>query len=56
MNLVSQNQFSFMVGRTTTEAIYILRGLMESYQSDMHMPYGLYKFGKSVLMCIKRNT
>ena len=37
---ISKNQFGFMPGRSTTEAIYLLRGLMEKYRSkrkDLHM-------------------
>ena len=37
---ISKNQFGFMAGRSTTEAIYLIRGLMERYRSkrkDLHM-------------------
>ncbi|KAL3498426.1 hypothetical protein ACH5RR_041158 [Cinchona calisaya] len=37
---VSNNQFGFMVGRSTTEAIYILKKLTERYRDekkDLHM-------------------
>ena len=30
---IFENQFGFMPGRSTTEAIYLLRRLMERYQS-----------------------
>nr|GEU46357.1 hypothetical protein [Tanacetum cinerariifolium] len=39
---VSENQFSFMPGRSTTEAIHLLRSLMEKYwerQRDLHMAF-----------------
>ena len=39
---ISENQFGFMPGRSTTEAIYLLRRLMESYQSahkDLYMVF-----------------
>lgn len=31
---VSENQFDFMPGRLTMEAIYLLRGVMERYRMD----------------------
>ncbi|GJR45109.1 retrovirus-related pol polyprotein LINE-1 [Tanacetum coccineum] len=39
---VSENQFGFMSGRSTTEAIHLLRSLMEKYrkrQRDLHMAF-----------------
>nr|GEU62608.1 probable LRR receptor-like serine/threonine-protein kinase RFK1 isoform X1 [Tanacetum cinerariifolium] len=39
---VSENQFGFMSGRSTTEAIHLLRNLMEKYrerQRDLHMAF-----------------
>ncbi|GJT53625.1 retrovirus-related pol polyprotein LINE-1 [Tanacetum coccineum] len=39
---VSENQFGFMPGRSTTEAIHLLRSLMEKYrerQIDLHMDF-----------------
>ncbi|GJR07719.1 retrovirus-related pol polyprotein LINE-1 [Tanacetum coccineum] len=39
---VSENQFGFMSGWSTTEAIYLLRSLMEKYrerQRDLHMAF-----------------
>ncbi|GJR27882.1 retrovirus-related pol polyprotein LINE-1 [Tanacetum coccineum] len=39
---VSENQFGFMPGRSTTEAIHLLRNLMEKYrerQRDLHMDF-----------------
>nr|GEY68762.1 integrator complex subunit 11 [Tanacetum cinerariifolium] len=39
---VSENQFSFMPGRSTTEAIHLLRSPMEKYkerQRDLHMAF-----------------
>ncbi|GJR62447.1 retrovirus-related pol polyprotein LINE-1 [Tanacetum coccineum] len=39
---VSENQFGFMLGRSTTEAIHLLRSLMEKYrerQRDLHMAF-----------------
>ena len=39
---IAENQFGFMPGRSTTEAIYLLRGLMEKYRSkgrDLHMVF-----------------
>ena len=37
---ILKNQFGFMPGRSTTEAIYLIRGLMERYRSirkDLHI-------------------
>ncbi|GJY63207.1 retrovirus-related pol polyprotein LINE-1 [Tanacetum coccineum] len=39
---VSENQFGFMPGRSTTEAFHLLRNLMEKYrerQRDLHMTF-----------------
>ena len=39
---ISKNQFGFMPGRSNTEAIYLLRSLMEKYRSkerDVHMVF-----------------
>ncbi|GKD87231.1 retrovirus-related pol polyprotein LINE-1 [Tanacetum coccineum] len=39
---VTENQFGFMPGRSTTEAIHLLRSLMEKYrerQRDLHMDF-----------------
>nr|GFA31132.1 hypothetical protein [Tanacetum cinerariifolium] len=39
---VSENQFGFIPGRSTTEAIHLLRSLMEKYrerQRDLHMAF-----------------
>nr|GEX96566.1 hypothetical protein [Tanacetum cinerariifolium] len=39
---VSENQFGFMPGRSTTEAIHLLRSLMKKYserQRDLHMAF-----------------
>src|SRR5215470_4611566 len=39
---VSENQFGFMPGRSTMEAIYLIRGLIEKYRSrekDLHMVF-----------------
>ena len=40
--LISENQFSFMLGRSTTEAIYLLRrlrGLYRGRKVDLHMVF-----------------
>ena len=39
---ISENQFGFMPGRSTMEAIFSLRQLMEKYQAkrkNLHMAY-----------------
>ena len=39
---ISKNQFGFMIGRSTKEAIHIIRKLMEFYRdrnSDLHMVF-----------------
>ena len=39
---ISENQFGFMPGRSTMEAIYLMRGVMERYrkkQKDLHMVF-----------------
>ncbi|GJZ04085.1 retrovirus-related pol polyprotein LINE-1 [Tanacetum coccineum] len=39
---VSENQFGFMPGRSTMEAIHIIRSLMEKYreiQKDLHLAF-----------------
>jgi len=39
---ISENQFDFMSGRSTIEAIYLLRGLMGSFRDrkvDLHMVF-----------------
>ena len=39
---ISERQFGFMPGRSTTEAIYLLRGIMEKYRCrrrDLHMVF-----------------
>ena len=38
---VTQNQFGFMPGRSTMEAIFLIRQLMERYreQKDLHMVF-----------------
>ena len=40
MTSVSKNQFGFMLGRSTTEAIFLIRQLMERFREqkkDLHM-------------------
>ena len=42
-NLVSNNQFGFMPRKSTMEAIYLLRRLMERYREKKKRPsYGFY--------------
>ena len=39
---IAEDQFGFMPERSTTETIYLLRGLMEKYRSkgrDLHMVF-----------------
>ncbi|GKE20105.1 retrovirus-related pol polyprotein LINE-1 [Tanacetum coccineum] len=41
-NLVSENQFGFMPGRSSVEAIHLIRSIMEKYrerQRDLHMAF-----------------
>ena len=40
--LVPKNQFDFMLGKSTSEAMYLIRRLMESYKDkkdDLHMMF-----------------
>ena len=46
--LVLNNQFGFMLGRSTIEAIYLLRRLMEIYREKKKRPYGFYWFRESI--------
>ena len=46
---ISKNQFGFISGRLTMEAIYLLRRLMERYQDKKKdFSYGFYRLGESI--------
>ena len=39
---ISENQLGFMPGRSTTEAIHLLRQLIKRFREEEKFAYGLY--------------
>jgi hypothetical protein len=43
-----ENQFGFLPGRSTMEAIFLLRQLMEIQRTKERLVYGLHRLGEGL--------
>ena len=45
---MSEKQFVFIPGRSTMEAIYLLRTLVKKYREKKRLSYGIYRLRKNL--------
>jgi hypothetical protein len=49
MTHITMNQFRFTRGRSTMEAIFLIRQVMERYKAILSCAHGFYRLGKGLL-------